>query len=272
MNQQLNHKNIHKGARVALMTVCAALLTACAGLNEPKTRVVTKDSFILSAAEEGKVLEVDNIAIEDKGEVNLTQPVRIQDCNGYQLKVRRFETKDGIKEEPVYITVDPLTEFYVRRLEVRNNTTNVLRLNRADAVLVDPNGNDYELANEDIIEQRILQDYPCPSGGSVAGSVRTLLRTQKVIGSNVRIRPGRDIQFLAIFSDVKLRPSDLGDWTLELNDFPVQTDDKGDVSKVAQFKFDLVAKGVRTTITQEKANFLAPWVETDRTTRELGVN
>ena len=41
----------------------------------------------------------------------------------------------------------------------------------------------------------------------------------------------------------------VGDWILELNDFPVETDGVGDVSRVEAFKFPLVSKGFRTEIT-----------------------
>ena len=40
------------------------------------------------------------------------------------------------------VDIDPLQGIYVRGLRVTNNTPNVLRLSRADAVMVDAAGND----------------------------------------------------------------------------------------------------------------------------------
>ena len=57
--------------------------------------------------------------------------------------------------------------------------------------------------------------------------------------------------------------------SLSLNDFPVETDAVGDVSRVAAFKFHLTSKGYRTSVTQRKAGFMSPWVEVTRTTEEL---
>lgn len=257
-----------QGGCVTLLAACAALLTACAA-GEPQTRVRTIDNFALVTVEDQKAQEVDAVAIQDMGEVkDLIRPLQVQACDGTLRRYNERRTRDGklISREPVMITLDPLRGVYVRRLRVTNDTTNVLNLNRADAVLVDAAGNDNELADTEIITQNIVARFPCGSGDAAARTLRPL----KMLGSDVRIRPGREVTFYAMFLNVD--PSIVGDWTLELNDFPVQTDAKGDVSKVAQFKFDLVAKGFRTRITETKMGLLSPWVETNRTTEELGGN
>lgn len=252
-----------QGGRVALLTACAALLTACIA-SEPQTRVRTLDSFAIVTVEDQKAQKVDEVAIQDMGEVkDLIRPIQIQACEGSRLLFKEVRTSQGIRRERVMVTVDPLLGVYVRRLRVTNDTTNVLNLNRADAVLVDAAGNDNELADTEIITQNILARFPCGTGQAAANTLRPL----KMLGSDVRIRPGREVTFYAMFLNVD--PSIVGDWILELNDFPVQTDAKGEVSKVAQFKFDLIAKGFRTRITEKKMGLLSPWVETDRATEEL---
>lgn len=256
------------GGRVALLIACAVLLTACAA-GEPQTRVRTIDNFALVTVEDEKAQEVDEVTIQDMGEVKeLIRPVQVAACDGAHVRYNERRTRDGklISREKVMVTVDPLRDVYVRRLRVTNDTTNVLNLNRADAVLVDAAGNDNELADKEIITQNLISRFPCGSGRAVAGTLQKL----KVLGADVRIRPGREVTFYAMFTTVD--PRIVGDWTLELNDFPVETDAKGDVSKVAQFKFDLVAKGFRTTITETKMGLLSPWVETNRTTEELRGN
>lgn len=249
------------------LAACAcALLSACIATG-PQTRILTVDSFALVTVESEKALDVDGVTLKDLGETkNLIEPVEVQDCAGGKLRYERV-TRNGVPyDEPVWIFVDPLERIYVRRFRVTNNTTTTLNISRADAVLVDAAGNDNEMATAEILRQNVLARYPCSSGPVIARTLRPL----KLLGSDIRIRPGRSVTLYAMFPNADI--SILGDWFLEINDFPVQTDDKGQVSKVAQFKFDLTAKGYRTTITQEKESLLTGWVEVGRTTEELTDN
>ncbi len=247
------------------------VLAACAG-GEPETKLRHIDTFAIVAAEDHQKKQTkDNVTIEDQGEIeDLVQPVVVQACEGAHL---RFNTKRyvnartgrvSIQKTRVMIKVDPLEGVYVRRFRITNGTPNVLRLDRADAVLVDPAGNDNELADFQILAQNIRAKLPCISGKGVVGTLRPL----KILGSDVRIRPGRETTFYAMFTTVD--KSILGDWTLELNDFPVRTDEVGRVAGVQRFMFPLRSKGFRTTVTLRRDGFLSPWVEIDRKTKEIG--
>ena len=256
--------------RYIQLCILGSFLAACA--SDPQTRVLHQDTFtIVSSVDNQKIQKKANVIIEDQGEADqVIQPVRVQACDGAHLLWDEQQYIDAkgrrrVRRVRVMTEVDPLEGVYVRRLRVTNNTPNVLRLNRADAVLVDAAGNDNELADLEILAQNIKATMACPSGDAI---VRTL-RPLKILGADVRIRPGRETSFYAMFLDVD--KSIVGDWVLELNDFPVETDAVGDVSKVESFKFHLVSKGLRTSITQRKAGFMSPWVEIKRTTEELGL-
>ena len=248
---------------------CILFLTACA-TTEPVTRVLTFDAFeIVSADDHRKKQEKSNVIMEDQGEAeDVLQAVQVHDCDGanYRYEVSEYTDREGRRQTrrtPVMVDVNPLQGVYVRRLRVTNNSPNVLRLSRADAVMVDPAGNDNELADLQILAQNIKADLPCPSGDAVTRNLRTL----KILGADVRIRPGREVTFFVMFPSVD--KSIVGDWILELNDFPVETDEVGDVSRVEAFKFPLVSKGFRTEVTQRKAGLFAPWVEVGRNTFEI---
>ncbi len=251
-----------------LVLAFAVILAGCA--TEPVTRVLLVDTYDIVAADDNeRKQEKSNVIIEDQGEVeDLIQPVRVQDCIGahYLYEETEYRDRNGqirIRRTPVMVDVDPLQGVYVRRLRVTNNTSNVLRLNRADAVMVDAAGNDNEMADFQILAQNIKASLPCPSGDAVARTLRPL----KILGADVRIRPGRETTFYAMFLNVD--KSIVGDWVLELNDFPVETNQVGDVSRVEAFKFLLVSKGFRTEITQQRANLFYPWTEIERTTVEI---
>lgn len=255
---------------LAIVTLVGLFLVGCAA-NEPVTRVVSTDTYeIVPADEMKKRQEKSNVIIEDQGEVEeLIAPVRVHACNGahYAYKEERYRDyvtgKYRTRQVPIMITVDPLAGIYVRGLRVTNNTPNVLRLNRADAVMVDAAGNDNEMADFQILTQNIRAGAPCPSGGAIVRTIRPL----KILGADVRIRPGRETTFYAMFPTVD--KSIVGDWVLELNDFPVETNEVGDVSKVERFVFPLVSKGYRTEVTQRKENLFSPWVEIKRETMEV---
>ncbi len=102
-----------------------------------------------------------------------------------------------------------------------------------------------------------------PGTRALVGSLRSL----KILGSDIRIRPGRATELLAAFSSVD--KSILGDCSLELNDFPVSIDKAGKVAQVTSFKSPLLWKGYRTTIKYRKDSLFSPWVELDRTTKEI---
>ncbi len=255
---------MYKSAKCLLAACAVALLGACGGGSEPQTRVLTVDSFALVTVKREAVVEVDGVAIKDMGDVqNLVEPIEVQDCAGASLRYEQVRRNGVLQDEPVWVTVEPLEGIYVRRFRVTNDSAATLNISRADAVLVDAAGNDNEVATAEILKQNVLARYPCSSGPAI---VRTL-RPLKMLGSDIRVRPGRSVTLYAMFPSADI--SILGDWVLEINDFPVQADASGDVSKVAQFKFDLVAKGYRTTITQEKEGLLSGWVDVDRTTEEL---
>ena len=195
-------------------------------------------------------------------------PVKVQACDGHRLKYRRVErkTKNGKKrfqKQPVYETVDPLRGIYIRRLRIRNDTGHVLRLNRMDAVLVDAAGNDNELVTKSALRHRLRAGRPCRSTRELVASVRGL----KLLGADLRMRPGRVAELYAAFSQIDERI--IGDWTLELHEISVAFDLAGRVLRVATFEFPLVSRGFRTTRVLRKEKLLEPWKEIHRTTEEI---
>jgi len=254
-----------------LATGVLLLLAACATTGEPETRLIHQETFLMTSAEghPGKITKRD-VTIEDMGEAEgVVQPVSVQACNGASLLYRTVTRTNRVTGEkyneqvPVMIEVDPLEGVYVRRLRVSNNTSSNLPLNFADVVLVDPAGNDNELVDKLVLGQNIRAQLPCASGYAVEENLKSL----KILGGDVRIRPGRETTYYAMFTTVD--KSIVGDWTLEVNDFPVLTDQRGQISMTERFFFPLVSTGFRTTITQKKEGFWSAWEEVSRTTQKL---
>lgn len=246
-----------------------ALLSACATTSEPRFESKIINTYELKALDVSKKIQTKgSITIEDAGDAkNDATPVRIHACDGAQL---RYETKNytykGVpmqKQVKVMETVNPLNGLYVRRLKITNNSEHTLRINQVDSVLVDGAGIDHESMSRDLMTQHIRANIPCQSSYAVIKS----LERMKIIGSDTRIRPGREVDMLVVFSGVD--KSVLGDWTLELNDFPVKTNEANQVSKVTSFKFPLVAKGFRTTINYRKDSLFSAWKEINRETKEI---
>ena len=234
----------------------------------PQYRSVVHDTYSVEAVGGTQKQTRENITVEDLGEAQKAiQPVRVQACDGPHLLVdeRRIEDSEGnvrIRRVPYYESVDPLRGIYVRRLKITNDTEYTLRLNRVDAVLVDGAGNDREGMDRETLEHAIRAERPCPS---THGLIQTL-RSLKLLGADIRIRPGRTTTLLAAFSGVDKRIT--GDWTLELNDFPVPTNDAAEM-RVTSFEFPLVGRGYRTTIQQRKESLFAPWEEISRSIEEI---
>lgn len=234
----------------------------------PQIKSVVEETFSIEASGDTSRQTKENITVEDMGEAQqVVQPMKVQACNGPHLRYGQREViisgKKYVKEYPVYETVDPLQGIYIRRFKIRNDTEHVLRLNRIDTVLVDAAGNDNEGITKQVLEQNIRAGRSCSSTEALVRSLRSL----KLLGTDTRIRPGRVAEVLAAFPSVDKRI--VGDWTLELNDFTVDTNEAGEVSRVTSFKFPLLSKGYRTTIKMRKDSLFAPWQEIDRNTEEI---
>ncbi len=159
---------------------------------ESVTRALLVDTYDIVAADDNeRKQEKSNVITADQGEVeNLIQPVRVQDCIGAHYLYEETQYKDSsgqirIRRTPVMADVGPLQGVYFRRLRVTNNTSNVLRLNRADAVMVDATGNDSEMADFQILAQNIKVSLPCPSGDAVARTLSPF----KILGARLRFMP-----------------------------------------------------------------------------------
>ena len=254
-------------ARIILIAIPLVAAGGCA--SGPQTKTVVEDSFSIESIAGTSRQSIGYVAIEDHGEAHrLVQPVEVQACDGHRLKYRRVErkTKKGgrrVEEVPVFETIDPLRGVYIRRLVIRNATGHVLRLNRMDAVLVDAAGNDNELVTKSRLRRRLRAERPCRSTRGLVASLRGL----KVLGADIRMRPGRVAELYAVFSGVDERI--IGDWTMELHEVPVVFDAAGRTVRLATFEFPLVSKGYRTTRVLRKEKLFDPWKEIHRTTEEI---
>ena len=257
------------------MACCAVLMSGCAssGADEPEVRIRTVEYFSIIPSDKASMRqEKEQVVVEDKGEaLDVVAPLQVQDCNGVRLRHTPRELtgyddsgwpqyKGG---DPVYVAVDPLDGLYIRRVKISSNQEHVLRFGRLDAVLADGAGIDHNAISADILEQSIRARFPCASGNSIVASIRGL----KVLGNDVRIRPGRSSELLAIFEGVDRTIE--GDWTMELLDFPVATNEAGEVVRVTSFQFPLRVKKTVVTIRETKSGFWSPWVEESREIKEL---
>ena len=236
----------------------------------PQLRSIVRDTYLVEAVGDTQKQTKESVTVEDFGEAQqVVQPVRIQACNGPHLLVdeREYIDSEGnrrVRRVPVYETVDPLSGVYVRRLKITNDTEHTLRFARTDPVLVDAAGNERDGLVKRELAQNIRAGRPCASTDVLIQAIGSL----KLLGSgDTRIRPGREDTFLVAFSGVD--KSITGDWTLELIDFPVATNEAAEVIRVTSFRFPLEAKGYRTTIQQRKESLFAPWEEIGRNTEEI---
>ena len=254
-------------AAVTLFLVVTLVSEGCA--TGPQVKTIVRDTFSIEAIEGTSRQTVGNVTVEDLGEAQgILTPVEVQACDGPFLVTRKLKriTKEGeeyTEEHPVLEIVDPFQGVYVRRLKIRNDTEHTMRLNRIDAVLLDAAGNDNELMTKSMLGQDLLARRPCPSTRGLIENLRSV----KLLGADIRIRPGREAVLFAAFSGVDRRI--VGDWTLELNEMSVSTNSAGEVSRVASFEFPLLVKGYRTVITLEKNGLFEPWVEVHRRTDEV---
>ena len=251
-----------------LIAIVALAAAGCA--SGPETRTIIQETFSIEAIEGTSRQIIGNVTVEDLGEAQqIIPPMEVQACDGPFLLVREVtrKTNEGekyIEEYPVLETVDPFQGIYVRRLKIGNDTEHTMRLDRIDAVMVDAAGNDNELMTKSALRMDILAKRPCPS---TQGLIE-YLRSVKLLGADIRIRPGRSTVLFAAFSGVDKRVT--GDWTLELNEVPVATDPAGEIVRIASFEFPLQAKGYRTITIQRREGWLEPWVEIQRRTIEIG--
>ena len=270
----------------------------CGCASTPKVRSIVQDTYVIEAVEGAQNQIKENITVVDLGEAQkVIQPVKVLACVGdkHRVKVTRkytgtisltdvlgerhvleardkpktYKDKDEkgndviITETPIYEEVSPLLNHYVRRFKITNDTEHTLRLDRVDVVLIDGAGNDLEGLDKETLEQNIRAERPCSSTDVLIRTINSL----KLLGADTRVRPSREATFLAVFHDVD--KSILGDWTLELIDFPVATNEAGQVTRVTSFQFPLTAKLYRTTIQQRKEGLMSPWKETGRDTKEI---
>ena len=209
--------------------ISALLVSIAAGgcATGPQEKTVVEETFFIETVGDTPRQTIGAVTIEALGEAqNIVQPMEVQACDGPRLKFRRVErkTEEGkkyFKRHPVHETVDPFHGIYLRKLRLRNDTSHVLRLNRIDAVLLDAAGNDNELMTKAGLRHHLRASRPCQSTEALVQSLRVV----KLLGADIRIRPGRATELLAAFSGVD--PRIIGDWTLELNGVPVATDPAG---------------------------------------------
>ena len=243
------------------------LLFGCA--TGPQTQVLVRDSFVMEAVDGTSKQTLGGVTAEDLGEqADVVPPVRVQACKGSRLLFREVKQRDKkgkthTKRRPVFVEVDPFRNLHVRRLKIRNDTEHVLSLKRIEAVFVDAAGNDNEGMTRATLRRYLRSARPCPSTRAVVASLRSL----KFLGSNIRLRPGRVTQVLAVFSGIDRRI--LGDWTLELHGVPVETDPAGRVSRVASLSFPFRTRGYRTTVERRKETTFGPWQELSRKVEEI---
>lgn len=258
-------RSTHAGATLVLVVALAS--AGCA--SGPQVKSIIQDSYSIEAIEGTSRQTIGNVTIEDVGEAHeIVTPMQVQACDGPFLITRKVKKvtrkgKEYIEERPVLETVDPLQGIYVRSLKIRNDTEHTMRLNRIDAVLVDAAGNDNELMTKSALAQDLFARRPCPSTESLIENLRII----KLLGADIRIRPGRVVVLFAAFSGVDKRI--IGDWTLELNEVPILMNPNGEVSRVSSFKFPLLARGYRTTIVLKSEGLFEPWEEIRRRTVEI---
>lgn len=258
-----------RSSSIRVMIIALPLLAASGCATGPQVKTVVEDSYSIESVGGTSRRSIGNVTIEDRGEAHrVAQPVQVQACDGHRLKYRREErkTKEGerrVEERPVFETVDPLRSVYIRRLMIRNDTGHILRLNRMDAVLVDAAGNDNEFVTKSALRRRLRAERPCRSTRGLVASLRGL----KLLGADIRMRPGRVAELYAAFSGVDERI--VGDWTMELHEVPVAFDAAGRIVQLATFEFPLVSKGFRTTRVLRKEKLFDPWKELHRTTEEI---
>jgi hypothetical protein len=244
------------------------LLISCGTYPQFRTKVSYRYSqapLTHESAEQTK----EAITIEDIGaSEKIIQPIKVQKCNGSRLAfktVTKYRYSDTGKKipyearEPVFETVDPLANIYLRRIRIRNTTEHVLQLTKIDVVFVDPSGNEYEMVPKEFLGNFILSNRPCTSSESIISALQPL---QLILGRRTRIRPQRDQEFLLAFPN--LTTNIPGEWRLELHNFPTQTDRAGNISRKTSFEFPIEVTKYKITVKQRKDGFIDRWKEIGR--------
>ena len=214
----------------------------------------------------------ESITIEDKGTAEkVIQPIKVQACEGNLLLVRIVEkvryTKYGQipykVKEPVFETVDPLENVYLRRIKLHNATEHVLQLAQIDVVFVDPAGNEYEMISKELLEGFIRSNRPCPSTEAIVSALKPL---KLLGGGRTKIRPKRDQDFFVAFPNLKINIP--GEWRLEFHDFPTKTNEAGNIIRKTSFEFPFEVKKYKIIVEQRKDGFMDSWKEISRNEEE----
>ena len=269
LRQAVRHARSRLGVKGA-MSILIAGMAATGCTTGPEVKTVVRETFSIEAIDSTSRQTIGNVTVEDLGETRgVVTSVQVQACDGplpVGREVERRTTKGEkyIETIPVYETVDPFNGLYVRKLKITNSTKHNIRLNHVDAVLVDAAGNDNELMTRSALRHDLRARRPCRSTEALIDNLRSV----KLLGADIRIRPGRATVLLAAFTGVD--ESILGDWTLELHEVPVEMGPAGEVLHAASFEFPLLAKGYRTTTRLRRERWFDSWKEIHRTTEEIG--
>ena len=253
--------------RLSPLLILVVLAGGCE--TTPEFRSVVRDTYSVEAVRGSEQQIQENITVEDMGEAQgIVQPTEVQACNGSHLLAAKKREKDSdgnvfVRRVPVYEIVDPLSGIYLRRLRITNDTQHTLRLAGVDPVLVDGAGNDREGMDRETLAHLIRAARPCSSTYALIQTLESL----KLLGADIRIRPGRKTTVMAAFSGVDKTIT--GDWTLELNDFSVGPDQETQVVRMTSFRIPLAARGFRTTIQQRREGMFSRWEEVSRSTEEI---
>jgi hypothetical protein len=249
------------------MILIVGILSGCSATEYPIFKTANYNNFVptdspLTEARQTK----SSVTITDLGRVSdqIVPLVNVQACDGSKLLVSEG-TKDG---KPVYNNVmenvDPFSGVYVRRVRIENDTKHSITLGTVDAILVDPNGNDNEMANANTLERLIYANRPCPSTRQLTNAFNSVA----FLSNQIKVRQGRDVEVIVPFHG-KSNLSIAGEWSFQLLDFPTGTDVSGAVSKRDSFMFPIIMEQTRTTIKSQKDGFFSPWVEVERNTVKI---
>ena len=157
-----------------------------------------------------------SITIEDKGTAaDIISPVTVQACNGNLLLTKTVTKRNsaGYKYDtqvPVFESVDPLSNVYVRRIKINNTTEHLLHLSQIDITLVDPAGNEHEMASKELLREYILGKRPCASTRAV---VAALMPIKTIGGEAQEFAQNGTTNFLLLSPACKFRFRVSGGWS-----------------------------------------------------------
>jgi hypothetical protein len=252
---------------MCLVLLLSLLMVSCATYPQFRSKV----SYRYSQAplkQAANKLTKESITIEDKGKTEkVIQPIQVQACNGEQLAYRNVtkyrKTESGKVpyevKEPIYETVDPLRNVHLRRIKIYNATEHLLHLNRIDVVLVDPSGNDHEMASKMDLKGFIRSNRPCKSTYGMFSAIDSLKLIER---GKSWIRPKRAKEFLLAFPDLKINTP--GVWRLQLHDIPTSSDRAGNITRKTSFEFPFQVTRYKITVEQRKDGFIKKWKEIGR--------